>query len=109
MYKINIIWSLTTLPNLIFCLSSNKGQKLNKQTRSQNLKHDIQHKIDGSNSTYPAQIHINRFFETQHGYELSSKHNISTHVDKIKDMFTLESPNDFFNIHEEQNAIFTKD
>ena len=36
--------------------------------------------------------------KTQHGYELSSKHKISTHVNEAKDMFKLESPKDFFNI-----------
>ena len=108
MYKISTIWSLTTLPNLLLCLSSNKSRKLTKQEETK-YKHEIHTRRMVQTQHTRQRYTLIASSKTQHGYELSSKHNISTHVDKIKDMFTLESPNDFFNIHEEQNAIFTKD
>ena len=74
-------WS--TSPTYFFVCPQTKVNNLTKLEETK-CKHANSHKNNGSNSTYPEKAHIDRFFETQHGYELSSKHNVSTHVEKNK-------------------------
>src|ERR1044072_830453 len=78
MYKISTIWSLTTLPNLLLCLSSNKSRKLTKPEETK-CKHEIHTRRMVQTQHTRQRYTLIASSKTQHGYELSSKHNISTH------------------------------